>query len=278
MLRHGPLGQSRSENPGSNGVNPDKMALNCNGPNAGLTHTPDVANPPDNTKRHSYSVQPIPPPTDVPYSPVSTNVSTSSAPNVSENASEEDSSLRQDSSILDDEETFVYESHDSQELPASILKQILGHESLKKLSLKENMLQSLPRSLNMLSSSLYYLNLSRNQFESVPEVVSELHSLEILDLSHNSLSTLPSQLSKLPQLMGLSLVSNDFEVLPPVIADLPKLEILELENNPLKLPVNIPDSESSGDSESWVLQIKELIMKNRASLVHALAEIGRAHV
>lgn len=178
--------------------------------------------------------------------------------------------MKHDSSIMDDEETYVYEGYSAQELSPSVLRSIFSYEKLKKLSLKNNLLYSLPESLNLLSSSLYYLNLSQNRFENVPEVVCELQSLEILDMSHNNLRTLSPGLAKLPNLMGLSLVNNKLEVLPPVIADLPKLEILELEDNSIKVPQNIPEFKNAPDLETWVDQIKELIQKNRPLLTQAL--------
>lgn len=271
MLRHGPLGHDRT----GGSLNTDANGELSQENHAEHSHDPqNAANLPPNTANHahklSYSVQPIPPPADVPYSSAASGSNTPDERSISEAPTDEDSSMKHDSSTMDDEETFVYEGYDAQELTPGVLRSIFSYEKLKKLSLKGNYLQSLPKSLNLLSSTLYYLNLSHNHFETVPDVVCELQSLEILDMSNNNLRVLSPQLAKLPHLMGLSLVNNKFEVLPPVIADLPKLEILELEENPIRLPQNVPEMKDAPDPETWVDHIKELILKNRPLLTQAL--------
>ena len=62
----------------------------------------------------------------------------------------------------------------------------------------------------------------------MPEVVTQISSLESLDISGNCISELPETFSNLKNLKRFKLYNCDFEVFPKVLYQLEKLEDLNL--------------------------------------------------
>jgi len=88
--------------------------------------------------------------------------------------------------------------------------------------------------------SLQWLDLSENQFTSLPPELGALSQLRELYLSCNQLTSLPSQFGKLSSLQWLNLNNNSLTTLPPNIGLLSSLQRLQLKKNLLlTLPYNI---------------------------------------
>lgn len=82
-----------------------------------------------------------------------------------------------------------------------------------------------------------YLNLDRNELETLPQEIVSLTGLKWLRLNGNRLSSLPD-LSALVSLRRIYLQGNKFATVPETLKDLPMLTDIDLSNNPLK---EIPD-------------------------------------
>ncbi|KAH0745201.1 hypothetical protein KY285_006858 [Solanum tuberosum] len=124
--------------------------------------------------------------------------------------------------------------------------------SLKKLHLKGNNFEHLPRSISQLGalrslelsdckrltqlpedigslSSLENLYLNGNNFEHLPQSISKLGALQTLELSDcKRLTQLPEDIGSLSSLKDLHLKGNNFEHLPQSISKLGALQTLEL--------------------------------------------------
>lgn len=84
------------------------------------------------------------------------------------------------------------------------------------------------------------LDLSRNNLLKIPELITEIPSLNVLDLSRNQIVSLPKSITKLYNLKEIYLNDNQIEFLPESISQLPNLTIIDLSNNQLKkLPESI---------------------------------------
>jgi len=131
-----------------------------------------------------------------------------------------------------------------------------------KLILKAHFIDQLP-DMSQISTSLAHINLSFNNFESIPEELLEIPNLEILKLRNNPIRVIPegiSQLTKLrnfvlsfcrltslPQslfqlsnLEKLDISYNEIAFIPEELSNLRSLEVLNLEGNRLaSLPSGI---------------------------------------
>jgi len=76
------------------------------------------------------------------------------------------------------------------------------------LDLSERQLKGLPKSLFLFSENLQELVLEKNNFETLPESITQLSSLQKLHLGFNRLVTLPQSLSLMRQLTYLDVSSN----------------------------------------------------------------------
>ncbi|GIY48250.1 leucine-rich repeat-containing protein 40 [Caerostris extrusa] len=95
--------------------------------------------------------------------------------------------------------------------------------------LHDNCLSDLPSSVEELTC-LTKLNISRNQFQILPECSI---FLEELDLSDNNLKKLPPCIGFLSRVTSLNLSNNEVRVLPVEIGDLMALKHLDLSKNKL---------------------------------------------
>ncbi len=103
---------------------------------------------------------------------------------------------------------------------------------LRLLDLSNNQLRFLPLTLRRLGG-LKELNLSKNAFESFPDVITALKSLKYLALESNSLKLLPQTIRSLEQLQILKLSRNKLESLPSAFGLLRNLQMLDLSENQL---------------------------------------------
>ncbi|XP_066548370.1 leucine-rich repeat-containing protein 39 [Amia ocellicauda] len=143
-------------------------------------------------------------------------------------------------------------------------------ESLEKLELAVNRdLCELPPQLSQLKN-LYHLDLSMNQFTSIPDTVVNMPALEWLDmggnklqmlpedihrmenlhtlwLQRNELTFLPEKISKMTNLGTLVLSNNKLQDIPECMGSMENLRFVNFRENPLKLQVTLPRSPTSGE-------------------------------
>ncbi|KAK1806053.1 hypothetical protein P4O66_013090 [Electrophorus voltai] len=107
-------------------------------------------------------------------------------------------------------------------------------DSLEKLELAMNRdLNNLPEQLSSLKK-LYHLDLSMNQFTTIPECVVRLPALEWLDMGGNRLERLPDDIHRMEKLHTLWLQRNELEYLPDNISRMQNLDTLVLSRNRLR--------------------------------------------
>lgn len=131
-------------------------------------------------------------------------------------------------------------------------------ENLEKLSLANNLIQTLPTNIHQLKN-LRYLDLGNNRLDELPPAITkltnlqqlilngnllrllplaiaDLSKLERLIVSHNHIHALPESFSLLKDLQILSLAYNRLTSVPLSIVQLSNLKTLSLEGNPLEYP------------------------------------------
>ncbi|XP_073792596.1 leucine-rich repeat-containing protein 39 isoform X1 [Danio rerio] len=94
-------------------------------------------------------------------------------------------------------------------------------------------LDELPTQLSNLKK-LSHLDLSMNQFTTIPDCVVNLPSLEWLDMGSNILETLPDNIHRMEKLHTLWLPRNELEYLPDNISRMKSLDTLVLSKNKLR--------------------------------------------
>ncbi len=95
-------------------------------------------------------------------------------------------------------------------------------------------LKAIPVEILGLSHDLTDLDLSSNDFESLPDWIGKFEVLLHLNLASNHLKTLTSGIGPLRRLAYLCVEDNDIEELPDVFASLDELQQLILDKNKLK--------------------------------------------
>ena len=81
------------------------------------------------------------------------------------------------------------------------------------------------------ADTVHSLNLSDNNFSTLPECIGQLTNLRTLSLSRNNLTTLPECIGQLVKLEKLYLYTNNFSILPECVGQLVNLEKLYLHDN-----------------------------------------------
>lgn len=106
------------------------------------------------------------------------------------------------------------------------------------LNLDRNNIESLPETLPV---NLRWLRLNSNALSSIPEALGKLTKLQRIYLRDNRLSSLPQSMSALTEIEDVMLAGNHFDAFPSVLTSLPKLRNLDLRGNPgiTSLPENI---------------------------------------
>ncbi|XP_017334039.1 leucine-rich repeat-containing protein 39 [Ictalurus punctatus] len=113
-------------------------------------------------------------------------------------------------------------------------EELCSCESLERLELAMNRdLDELPQQFNNLKK-LHHLDLSMNQFTTIPECVVNLPALEWLDMGGNRLERLPDDIHRMEKLHTLWLQRNELEYLPDNISRMHNLDTLVLSRNKLR--------------------------------------------
>ncbi|KAL1517852.1 hypothetical protein ABEB36_001560 [Hypothenemus hampei] len=127
-------------------------------------------------------------------------------------------------------------------------------------------------------NKLRILNISFNDFHSLPEEISIFEQLEELYVDNNHLKSLPDSLCHLVNLKILSCTNNKLKSLPEGIGLLIKLEELNLRVNPQlsRLPKSICKAASlallSVDSENFIYPPKDVIESGTEALLKFISE------
>nr|XP_020650923.1 leucine-rich repeat-containing protein 7 isoform X2 [Pogona vitticeps] len=126
-------------------------------------------------------------------------------------------------------EELYLDANQIEELP----KQLFNCQALRKLSIPDNDLSSLPASIASLVN-LKELDISKNGIQDFPENIKCCKCLTIIEASVNPISKLPDGFTQLLNLTQLYLNDAFLEFLPANFGRLVKLRILELRENHLK--------------------------------------------
>ncbi|KYO36873.1 leucine-rich repeat-containing protein 7 isoform B [Alligator mississippiensis] len=126
-------------------------------------------------------------------------------------------------------EELYLDANQIEELP----KQLFNCQALRKLSIPDNDLSSLPTTIASLVN-LRELDISKNGVQDFPENIKCCKCLTIIEASVNPVSKLPDGFTQLLNLTQLYLNDAFLEFLPANFGRLVKLRILELRENHLK--------------------------------------------
>ncbi|XP_072560591.1 uncharacterized protein [Paramormyrops kingsleyae] len=126
-------------------------------------------------------------------------------------------------------EELYLDANQIEELP----KQLFSCQALKKLSLPDNDLTTLPTTIASLVN-LKELDISKNGIQEFPDNIKGCKCLTIVEASVNPISKLPDGFTHLLNLSQLFLNDAFLEQLPANFGKLSKLRILELRENHLK--------------------------------------------
>nr|XP_033772703.1 leucine-rich repeat-containing protein 7 isoform X3 [Geotrypetes seraphini]XP_033772704.1 leucine-rich repeat-containing protein 7 isoform X3 [Geotrypetes seraphini] len=126
-------------------------------------------------------------------------------------------------------EELYLDANQIEDLP----KQLFSCQALRKLSMPDNDLSSLPTTIASLVN-LKELDISKNGIQEFPENIKCCKCLTIIEASVNPISKLPDGFTQLPNLNQLYLNDAFLEYLPANFGRLSKLRILELRENHLK--------------------------------------------
>ncbi|KAM6342872.1 leucine-rich repeat-containing protein 7 isoform 5-T5 [Alca torda] len=126
-------------------------------------------------------------------------------------------------------EELYLDANQIEELP----KQLFNCQALRKLSIPDNDLSSLPTTIASLVN-LKELDISKNGIQDFPENIKCCKCLTIIEASVNPVSKLPDGFTQLLNLTQLYLNDAFLEFLPANFGRLVKLRILELRENHLK--------------------------------------------
>uniref|UniRef100_A0A8C5QNJ5 Leucine rich repeat containing 7 n=1 Tax=Leptobrachium leishanense TaxID=445787 RepID=A0A8C5QNJ5_9ANUR len=126
-------------------------------------------------------------------------------------------------------EELYLDANQIEELP----KQLFSCQSLRKLSMPDNDLSSLPTTISSLVN-LKELDISKNGIQEFPDNIKCCKCLTIVEASVNPISKLPDGFTQLLNLTQLYLNDAFLEYLPANFGRLSKLRILELRENHLK--------------------------------------------
>ncbi|XP_056114842.1 leucine-rich repeat-containing protein 7 isoform X7 [Rhinichthys klamathensis goyatoka] len=126
-------------------------------------------------------------------------------------------------------EELYLDANQIEELP----KQLFNCQALKKLSMPDNDLSSLPTTIASLVN-LKELDISKNGIQEFPDNIKCCKCLSIVEASVNPIAKLPDGFTQLLNLTQLFLNDAFLEYLPANFGRLSKLRILELRENHLK--------------------------------------------
>uniref|UniRef100_A0A8C2L026 Leucine rich repeat containing 7 n=1 Tax=Cyprinus carpio TaxID=7962 RepID=A0A8C2L026_CYPCA len=131
-------------------------------------------------------------------------------------------------------EELYLDANQIEELP----KQLFNCQALKKLSMPDNDLSSLPTTIASLVN-LKELDISKNGIQEFPDNIKCCKCLSVVEASVNPIAKLPDGFTQLLSLTQLFLNDAFLEYLPANFGRLSKLRILELRENHLKTMPNL---------------------------------------
>ena len=92
---------------------------------------------------------------------------------------------------------------------------------------------------------IQYVNLSSNNFSSVPDVIYKMKNLRVLTMNRNHLEFIPKRINELRELIRLDLNNNKIIEIEDGFGDLPRMTTLYLKNNYIKeIPASLRFAES----------------------------------
>jgi len=118
------------------------------------------------------------------------------------------------------------------------------HDSIVSLSLSENELKRIPRSIRKLPN-LKILNLSNNHIKRIPRWLKRMSALEDIDLNYNQLHLSRASIKRLHNIRILQMGGNQLTELPKNMGTLHRVKKLNLGKNLLS---DVPDSFNQLDS------------------------------
>ncbi|MEZ4776489.1 MAG: leucine-rich repeat domain-containing protein [Bacteroidia bacterium] len=115
---------------------------------------------------------------------------------------------------------------------SQINKNISYLKGLNKISLSNNLVKDSLSFINLGSlPNLEFLDIRRNDIQTIPNTFCNLVNLRYLQISGNKLSELPDSFGRLNQLEELQIWSNDLQVLPESFGNLSKLKVVSFAYN-----------------------------------------------
>uniref|UniRef100_A0AAY5L3I4 Leucine-rich repeat-containing protein 7 n=1 Tax=Esox lucius TaxID=8010 RepID=A0AAY5L3I4_ESOLU len=153
-------------------------------------------------------------------------------------------------------EELYLDANQIEELP----KQLFNCQALRKLSLPDNDLSTLPTSIASLVN-LKELDISKNGIQEFPDNIKCCKCLSVVEASVNPIAKLPDGFTQLLNLTQLFLNDAFLEYLPANFGRLSKLRILELRENHLK---TMPKQLELPEVLEQIHNLKELWMDNNS--------------
>ena len=123
------------------------------------------------------------------------------------------------------------------------------------MSLSYRNLTELPKGLTN-SPIVKSLEISHNEFETLPDEIGTLSNLFMLDVSYNKLTHLKPNFAQLQNLSSLNLSHNLFTSIPQEINNLPYLRFLNLNGNPIS-PHKIEEFKKNKPNMTLIFNDKE---------------------
>lgn len=107
------------------------------------------------------------------------------------------------------------------------------YKALKKLTLKNNLLRTIPKGIKNVKS-LEILNVEGNRINKISNFLGQNACLRELNLAENNITELPGEIGALKGLHRLYLKGNKLKHFPDFLSKIPSLFVLDLEKNKLK--------------------------------------------
>uniref|UniRef100_A0A8C9PGY3 Leucine-rich repeat-containing protein 39 n=1 Tax=Spermophilus dauricus TaxID=99837 RepID=A0A8C9PGY3_SPEDA len=119
---------------------------------------------------------------------------------------------------------------------------------LTHLDLSMNQFTTIPPAvLNM--PALEWLDMGSNRLEQLPDAIERMKSLHTFWLQRNQITCLPETISNMKNLGTIVLSNNKLQDIPLCMGEMENLRFVNFRDNPLKLEVTLPPSESVDEEE-----------------------------
>ncbi|XP_040215882.1 leucine-rich repeat-containing protein 39 isoform X1 [Rana temporaria] len=155
--------------------------------------------------------------------------------------------------------------------------QLCKLKQLTNLDLSMNQFSSIPRAVLDLPA-LEWLDMGSNRISEIPKEIDKMQTLHTLWLQRNEISELPDSISCLKNLSTLVLTNNLMKQIPLCLQSLHNLRFVNFRDNPLALQVTLPtsDEEEEDERELFGLQfmhayIQEILKCNNSGIFPTMA-------